>query len=113
MSTHRAFVGTLTIPISTAVSNILANKQLKLARALLFENEETTFTGNVAVESAAQEAAVAGDMYPVAINGGAVVLTAGAREQFNVTPGVAIRLNSDANEAAERVVKVYALIDFT
>lgn len=108
---HRAFVGTLTIAAAGSDSNILSSKQLKMAIGLVFENAESAFTGTISLQASAEEEAVAGDMKNVSLNGSAVQLAAGVIEEFDVSPGASIRIHSSGSEAAERNVKVYAILD--
>lgn len=108
---HRAFLGTLTIPSAGTDSNVLANKQLRMARAIVFENAESAFTGTVSVLAAAEEEAVAADCVPVYVDGSAVTVGTDRVEQWNISPGSAIMIQSSGAEAADRVVKAYAILD--
>lgn len=108
---HKAFLGNLTIAAAGSDSNILASKQLKMARALVLENANAAFTGTISLQASAEEEAVAGDMKPVYVDGVAVTVSALRIEQWNISPGSAVRIHSSGAEAAQRVVGVYAILD--
>lgn len=108
---HRAFLGTLTIANGGTDSNVLSAKELKMARAIVFENAESALTGTVSVLAAADEGAAIGDCLPVSVDGTDVTVSAGAIEQWNISPGCSIAIQSSSAEGAERTVNVYAILD--
>ncbi len=82
-----------------------------MARALVFENDETAFTGTVSVLVGPDEATAFADLLPMEVNGTAVALSAGVVEQWDISPGAAVGIQSSGAEAAERTVRVYAVLD--
>lgn len=108
---HRAFLGTLTIPSAGTDSNVLASKLLRMASGIVFENAESAFTGTVSVLASAEEEAIVADCLPVYVDGSAVTVGANRIQQWNISPGSAIMIQSSGAEAADRTVKVYAILD--
>lgn len=111
MSLHKAYLGRLTIANGQTASNIIAARELGMARSLVFKNP-AAFTGAVTVQVATNETATASDMLPLSVGGSDVTLTAGKHQVVDVPPGIeALRAVSAAAEAAERVIEVYAVLN--
>lgn len=111
MARHKTFLGTLTLSTSpSAVSNILASRELAMCVGLVFYNP-AAFTGTISVQVASNEGAVAGDMKALYNNGSAVVLTAARVEKHDVGGFEAIRIVTSGTEAAQRDVPVFAILD--
>lgn len=110
MSLHKAYLGRLTIANGQTASNILAARELGMARSLIFVNP-AAFTAAVTVQVATNETAVAGDMKPLSVAGSDVTLTAAKHQVVDVPPGIeALRALSAGAEGAERVIEVFAVL---
>lgn len=110
MSEHAAFVGTLTIPISTTDSNVIVNNQLAMARTLIFESAATAYTGTISLRALGTKDSTFANLLPVKKNATAVVLTAATRDEWDVGGVRSIAIKSSGAEAAARVVRVYAIL---
>lgn len=110
MSLHRAKIGTLTIANGGTNSNVLSSKLLKMAKALVIDTAESAFTGTISLLAAAEEGAAFSDLLAVRAGGAAVAVTADSIEQFDVSPGCSIAVQSSGAEAAERNIDIYAIL---
>lgn len=111
MSLHKVKVGTLTIALSGSDSNVLAANELKMARAIIFDNQESAFTGTISVLGGHDEADEFADLNAIELDGTPIVLTADTQEQFSIMGLVSIAIQSSGTEGAERTVDVYAMLD--
>lgn len=112
MGSHRARLGTLTIPNGDDQSNVLGSKQLSFSRAVAFFNA-AAYTGTVAVLVGPDDDSAIGDMLPLEVDGNAVILEAGVMQEFNCSGFRSIALDSGSNEDAERAVEVFCILETT
>ena len=107
MARHLAFVGTLTIPISTNASNTLVIPQGNLSCSLLFIGPAAA-TGTISITGHPADTGTLGPLY---VDATAQTLPATAVKRVNISGIKRVALSSGGTEAAERVVRVYAEFD--
>ena len=101
-------IGTLTIPISSGDSNVLAGEELINLVGIVFYNP-SAFTGTIAVEVAWAIGTTGANHQALYSGGSAVTLTAGRVERWDINGFRSIVLDSSGTEAAERVVEVIGI----
>lgn len=104
-----AYLGTLTIPNAGTQSNVLSDSTLRLAEYFLFETP-SAFTGTISVLGSLDNDALIANMKALYNSGTAVTIGANRIERYPIGGLSSVAIQSGGAEAAQRDVKVYAVL---
>jgi hypothetical protein len=110
MGSHKAFVGNLTIANGGTDSNVLSNRQLAMARKLIFHNP-ATFTAAVTLRGNPKAGVAFSDTQPVRVGAADIALVAAKMQEVDAGGFESIAVVSAGAEGAERVIPVYAVLE--
>lgn len=110
MGSHKAFVGNLVIANAGTDSNVLSNRQLAMARKLIFDNP-AAFTGTVTLRGNPRAGAAFAATKPVRVAGADITLVAAKMQEVDAGGFESIAAVSGSAEGAERTILVYAVLE--